>query len=126
MHLATRPDTLGFALNDSPAGLAAYVLEKFVRGFGGTSCQKEDALKCIESRVSLDELLTNIMIYWDTNSMPSALRLYKEAVNSENRMLQRFVLPLIFYLPLQGCRQSFPDRGAKFPNKGARFQEACA
>ena len=86
---ATKPDTVGFALNDSPSGLASYILEKFVLGFGGTRCQNQDVLKCMEERVTLDELLTNIMIYWETNSMPSAVRLYKEAMNSENRALQK-------------------------------------
>ena len=87
--LATTPDTVGFGLNDSPAGLASYVLEKFVRGFRGTRCQNQDVLKCMEDRATLDELLTNIMIYWETRSMPSAARIYKEAMNSANRALQR-------------------------------------
>ncbi|XP_065065288.1 epoxide hydrolase 1-like [Rhopilema esculentum] len=84
-HLqATKPDTIGFALNDSPAGLASYVLEKFVMGFSGTTCHDKDVLACTGQKVTLDELLTNVMIYWDTNSMPSAVRLYKEAVQSKN------------------------------------------
>ena len=41
----------------------------------------------MEEKVTLDELLTNVMIYWETNSMPSAVRLYKELVNSENIFL---------------------------------------
>ena len=87
--LATTPDTVGFGINDSPAGLASYILEKFVLGFHGTKCENQDVLKCMEDRITLDELLTNVMIYWETRSMPSAARLYKEAINSENRALQR-------------------------------------
>ena len=55
--------------------------------FDGTRCPDQDVLKCMADRVTLDELLTNIMIYWDTNSMPTAVRLYKEMVNSENTAL---------------------------------------
>jgi len=84
---ATTPDTVAFGLNDSPAGLASYILEKFVYCFDGTRCPDQDVLKCMADRVTLDELLTNIMIYWDTNSMPTAVRLYKEMVNSENTAL---------------------------------------
>ena len=87
--LATKPDTIGFGLNDSPSGLASYILEKFVLGFGRRECQNQEALKCIGNRVTLDELLTIVMLYWETNSMPSAARLYKEAVNAEHTLLQK-------------------------------------
>jgi len=73
---ATKPHTLGVALSDSPAGLAAWILEKFQ---AWTDCP----LPCDPSQVvSMDELLTNVMIYWTTNSATSSVRLYKEAVNS--------------------------------------------
>lgn len=51
----TRPQTLSYALNDSPAGLAAWITEKF---HAWTDCHGD-----IESRVSKDALLTNIMLY---------------------------------------------------------------
>lgn len=68
---STRPQTLGYALNDSPAGLAAWVLEKFhawsdLRGSGG-------ALP-----FELDELLTNLSVYWFTETITSSMRIYKE------------------------------------------------
>ena len=110
--LATKPDTVGFGLNDSPSGLASYVLEKFVLGFGGTRCQNQDVLKCMENRVTLDELLTIVMLYWETNSMPSAARLYKEAINSENRPLQRYV-GFACHLPFFDLMSIF---GSKFEN----------
>jgi microsomal epoxide hydrolase len=67
---ATKPMTLGYALNDSPAGLAAWITEKFRTW--------SDSNGDIESRFTKDELLTNIMIYWVTESGPSSIRLYFE------------------------------------------------
>ena len=67
----TKPLTLAYGLNDSPAGLAAWVVEKF-RAW--SDCGGD-----IESRFSKDQLLTNIMLYWATETMPSAVRLYYES-----------------------------------------------
>ena len=67
-----KPDQLAFALNDSPIGLAAWVLQCFYM-WG-------DIRGDLESRFTKDELITNIMIYWITHSMPSAIRLYRESL----------------------------------------------
>jgi pimeloyl-ACP methyl ester carboxylesterase len=67
----TKPQTLGYALTDSPVGLAAWILEKF-RGW--SDCGGD-----VESVFSRDELLTNISIYWLTGTAASSLRLYREA-----------------------------------------------
>jgi microsomal epoxide hydrolase len=64
----TKPQTLAFALNDSPVGLAAWITEKF---YTWTDCQGQ-----IESRVSKDDLLTNIMLYWVTRTINSSFWLY--------------------------------------------------
>jgi pimeloyl-ACP methyl ester carboxylesterase len=66
----TKPQTLGYALNDSPVGLAAWIIEKF-----RTWC---DCGGNIESRFSKDELLTNITLYWVTQTPTSAARFYYE------------------------------------------------
>jgi pimeloyl-ACP methyl ester carboxylesterase len=71
----TRPQSLGYGLTDSPAGLAGWIVEKF-----------RDWSDCggdVERRFSKDELLTNIMIYWWTRSMASSVRLYWEHRHSE-------------------------------------------
>lgn len=68
---ATRPQTLGYGLNDSPAGLAAWIVEKF-RVW--SDCGGD-----VESVFSRDELLTNVMVYWVTQTMPSSTRLYYES-----------------------------------------------
>ena len=67
---STRPMTLGYGLNDSPAGLAAWIVEKF-RAWS-------DSGGDVEKKFTKDELLTNIMIYWVTESGPSSVRLYFE------------------------------------------------
>lgn len=67
---STRPMTLGYGLNDSPAGLAAWIVEKF-RAWS-------DSGGDVEKKFTKDELLTNVMIYWVTESGPSSVRLYFE------------------------------------------------
>jgi pimeloyl-ACP methyl ester carboxylesterase len=67
----TRPLALAYGLNDSPAGLAAWILDKFWAwsDHGGR----------LENSFDRDALLTNIMIYWVTETMPSAVRIYHES-----------------------------------------------
>lgn len=66
----TRPQTLGYALNDSPVGLAAWAIDKFWAwsDHGGN----------LEKSFSKDELLTNVMIYWVTQTPTSSARIYFE------------------------------------------------
>ena len=71
----------GMALINSPAGLAAYILEKFSTWTNNTYRDLPDG--GLERHFSLDELLTNVMIYWVSGSMPSAMRFYKESMSSE-------------------------------------------
>lgn len=72
---ATRPDSLGISLTNSPVGLASYVVEKF---FVASGCKLNESSSCLEDCFTKDELITNLMIYWVTNSMPTAIRYYKE------------------------------------------------
>ena len=65
---STRPQTLGYALNDSPAGLAAWVVEKW-RSW--SDCDAD-----IERRFSRDFLLTLVTLYWVTESITTSLRDY--------------------------------------------------
>ncbi|NXS08846.1 HYEP hydrolase, partial [Neodrepanis coruscans] len=77
LHIqATKPDTAGCGLNDSPVGLAAYILEKFSTWTDKSFLYKDDG--GLESKYSLDELLTNVMIYWVTSSIVPSMRFYKE------------------------------------------------
>ncbi|KAF7690053.1 hypothetical protein HF521_011857 [Silurus meridionalis] len=77
MHIqATKPDTAGRGLNDSPVGLAAYILEKFSTWTDHTFSNLEDG--GLQMHFCLDDLLTNVMIYWTTSSIIPSMRLYKE------------------------------------------------
>uniref|UniRef100_W5NG22 Epoxide hydrolase n=1 Tax=Lepisosteus oculatus TaxID=7918 RepID=W5NG22_LEPOC len=77
LHIqATKPDTAGRALNDSPVGLAVYILEKFSTWTDPEFRNLEDG--GLERKYSIDDLLTNVMIYWVTGSIISSMRLYKE------------------------------------------------
>jgi pimeloyl-ACP methyl ester carboxylesterase len=70
MLQSTKPQTLGYGLNDSPVGLAAWIVEKFY----AWSDSKGD----IEKHFTKDELLTNITIYWVTETINSSIRMYQE------------------------------------------------
>jgi pimeloyl-ACP methyl ester carboxylesterase len=67
----TKPQTLAYGLNDSPAGLAAWVIEKFRTW---SDCSGD-----VERRFTKDQLLTNVTIYWVTESINSSTRLYYES-----------------------------------------------
>ena len=66
----TKPQTLGYALNDSPVGLAGWIVEKW-RAW--SDCGGD-----VERSYTKDELLTNVMIYWVTQTINSSVRLYRE------------------------------------------------
>jgi len=71
----TKPDSLTVAQSDSPAGLAAWMVEKFRTW---SDCDGD-----VERVFSRDTLLTNLMFYWAPNSVASAARIYYE--NGEDR-----------------------------------------
>lgn len=66
----TRPATPAAALNDSPAGLAAWIVEKF---YEWSDCNGD-----LDSRFTKDELLTNVMIYWVTQTIGSSFLPYRD------------------------------------------------
>ncbi|MFF4197239.1 epoxide hydrolase family protein [Nonomuraea sp. NPDC001831] len=68
---ATRPQTLAFGLHDSPAGQLAWIVEKFKEWTDPAHELPEDA-------VDLDQLLTDVSVYWFTGTAASSARLYKE------------------------------------------------
>uniref|UniRef100_A0A8C3CK99 Epoxide hydrolase n=1 Tax=Cairina moschata TaxID=8855 RepID=A0A8C3CK99_CAIMO len=82
LHIqATKPDTAGCGLNDSPVGLAAYILEKFSTWTDKSFLHRDDG--GLERKYSLDDLLTNVMIYWVTSSIASSMRYYKENLSRD-------------------------------------------
>jgi pimeloyl-ACP methyl ester carboxylesterase len=69
---ATRPQTIGYALVDSPAALAAWIVEKF---WSWTDCGGHP-----ENVLTRDELLDNLMLYWLPRTGASSARLYWESI----------------------------------------------
>jgi pimeloyl-ACP methyl ester carboxylesterase len=70
-HLqATKPETIGIALADSPAGQAAWIYDKFQ--------SKTDNTGLAEDALTTDEILDAISLYWFTNSAASSARIYWE------------------------------------------------
>jgi microsomal epoxide hydrolase len=70
----TKPQTLGYGLTDSPAGLCAWIVEKFRTW---TDCGGD-----VESVLGKDELLANVTLYWVTATINSSIRLYYETMKS--------------------------------------------
>lgn len=96
----SKPQTLGFALNDSPAGLAAWIIEKFHTW--------SDCGGNLESVFHKDQLLTNVMVYWTTQTITSSMRLYYEVFRGGR-------VPFLF------MKVEVPTGVARFPKEIARF-----
>mgnify|MGYP000433368171 FL=1 len=92
----TKPQTLSYGLNDSPVGLAAWLVEKY-RSW--SDCGGD-----VESRFTKDELLTTITIYWAAQIINSSTRLYYETARHPWDMKQ-------------GERISVPAAMAVFPGE---------
>jgi pimeloyl-ACP methyl ester carboxylesterase len=82
---STRPQTLGYALTDSPSGQAAWILEKF---WAWADCDGHP-----ENIFSRDELLDNVMLYWVTASATSSARLYWESFGPKRRTAHTVKVP---------------------------------
>jgi pimeloyl-ACP methyl ester carboxylesterase len=66
----TKPQTLAYSLTDSPVGLAGWLLEKFFAWSDGS----DD----LTQRFDVDELLTNVSVYWFSGNVAATLRMYQE------------------------------------------------
>ncbi|MFJ2158060.1 epoxide hydrolase family protein [Streptomyces sp. NPDC087856] len=71
----TKPQTIGYALTDSPVGQAAWIYEKFLSWAGADS-------------VTIDEILDHISLYWFTGTATSAARLYWEAAQQPSELIK--------------------------------------
>ena len=103
----TKPQTLGQGLSDSPLGLASWVIDKW------QSWSDHDG--DLEKVYTRDELLTNIMIYWVTNSGTSSARLYYESRHVDGRLLPTFFEGFLPRLP-EG-RVTVPTGCGAFPSQ---------
>ncbi len=73
--MGTRPQSLAFGLADSPIGQLAWIAEKFKEWTNASSETPEDA-------VGRDHLLTNVMLYWLTDTANSSSQIYYENMHS--------------------------------------------
>ena len=96
----SKPQTLGFGLNDSPAGLCAWITEKF---HGWTDCDGH-----VENAIDRDQLLTNVMVYWITQTITSSTRLYYETFKSGR-------------VGIVGAKVEVPTGVARFPREIMRY-----
>lgn len=71
---STKPQTLAYGLSDSPVGLAAWIIEKF-RSW--SDCNGD-----LQNSYSMDELITNVMIYWLSNTIGTSAQMYFENTHS--------------------------------------------
>jgi microsomal epoxide hydrolase len=91
MIQSTKPQTLAYGLNDSPIGLAAWIIEKF---YGWSDIDGN-----IEREYTKDELLTNIMIYWVTQTINPSIRSYYEESHAPSlKPGQRVAVPVAMAL----------------------------
>jgi pimeloyl-ACP methyl ester carboxylesterase len=73
-QMSTRPQTIGYALSDSPVGLASWIYAMF-QDVGGSHDEHGD----VEALFTLDEVLDDVMLYWLPNTAASSARMYWEA-----------------------------------------------
>lgn len=90
MQHSSKPQTLAYGLNDSPVGLAAWIVEKFWRW--------SDNGGDVETAFTKDELLTNLTIYWATGTINSSIRLYYETARNPGNW-GRVELPTAMLMP---------------------------
>jgi pimeloyl-ACP methyl ester carboxylesterase len=84
---ATRPQTIGYALVDSPAALCAWIIEKF---WAWTDCDGH-----LENVLTRDELLDNLMLYWLPAAGASSARLYWESIGQVNELISGSVTDVV-------------------------------
>ena len=100
----TKPQSLGHALTDSPAGLAGWLLDKHRTW---SDCHGD-----VERRYTKDELLTGFTIYWATGTIASSMRAYHERVHCDPPLVpgRRFGVPTGVAMPR--AAPGFPPRRA--------------
>lgn len=120
---ATRPQTIGYSLVDSPVGLLAWILDKFA--------EWSDTEDSPFESISIDRVLDDVTLYWPTRSGASAARIYYESHNSLDPDLRVDVPSAITMYPRDiektprpwaqkryrnMVRWNSPDAGGHFPS----------
>ena len=120
---SSKPQTLAYGLNDSPSGLAGWIIEKFHRW--------TDHEGNLESRFSKDELLTNLTIYWATQTINSSMRLYFETARDQTAKYGRVEVPTamlmtekdFFPMPREWVERSYNVKRWTTIDRGGHFLE---
>ncbi|MEU4363201.1 epoxide hydrolase family protein [Promicromonospora sp. NPDC023987] len=102
----TRPDTLATALNDSPAGLLAWLTEKLVEW---SDTPRGDPA-AVERRISRDRILTEATIYWATQTIASSFRPYYEGADQPGPIPPTGVPAAVF---IQRHERTYPESLAR-------------
>ncbi|HEY3696477.1 epoxide hydrolase family protein [Phenylobacterium sp.] len=103
---STKPQSLAYGLTDSPAGLAAWIVEKF---HAWSDCGGD-----VETVYSKDRLLENIMLYWVTGTINASMRMYYESMGPGRRA------------PGYGGRIETPTGHARYPAEVRRTPRSWA
>jgi len=103
---ATRPDTLAAGLNDSPAGLLAWITEKLVEW----SDVPQGDPRLVEERISRERILTEAAIYWFTQSIGTSFRPYYEGADKPGPM-PAVTVPAAIYI--QRHEHDYPESVAR-------------
>ena len=109
----TKPLTLAYGLTDSPAGLCAWIVEKM---YGWAQCNGY-----IGNVFTKDELLSNVTLYWVTETLHSSIRLYNE--NSKNPLItgKNSYINIPTAIARFAYEEPFPPR--KFVERGFNIQQ---
>jgi pimeloyl-ACP methyl ester carboxylesterase len=108
----TKPLTLAYGLNDSPVGLCALLIEKF---YDWSDCNGD-----IENIFSKDELLSNISLYWFTETIHSSIRLYNENSKAPLHFAEGDFISIPVGIARFHKEEPFPPR--KFIERGYNIQ----
>ncbi|MBA2500417.1 MAG: epoxide hydrolase [Chitinophagaceae bacterium] len=104
----TKPLTLAYGLNDSPVALCAWIFEKM---HGWSNCKGQ-----IESVFTKDELLSNVTLYWVTETIHSSVRLYNENSKSPLKLGKYSLIDIPVGIARFKFEEPFPPR--KFIERG--------
>jgi pimeloyl-ACP methyl ester carboxylesterase len=106
---ATKPQTLSYGLNDSPVGLAAWIVEK-LRSWS-------DCGGHIETRFSMDDICTMLTLYWVTETIGSSTRMYYESMRTmDPAAFRRVEAPTAQAMPPRGIGVSPREWEERFAN----------
>lgn len=119
---STRPMALAYSVTDSPAGLAAWITDKY---FSWSDFDRTDPSAGFETRVPLDQMLTMLSVYWLTGTIGTANYIYKAGELERSALLQpgqKVRVPPA--MPITRLSRTSPARG--YRGRGRRAPTATS